>query len=69
MKTFLGESKKPLSLTQAVRMGISALQSVLSEDFKASQIEVGVVSCTDNVFRKLTEDEIDDHLVAISERD
>jgi len=69
MKSYLGESPKPLSLTQAVRLGISALQNVLSEDFKASQIEVGVVSTQDCVFRKLTEDEIDDHLVAISERD
>ena len=69
MKSYLGESPKPLSLTQAVRLGISALQNVLSEDFKASQIEVGVVSTQDCVFRKLTEDEIDDHLIAISERD
>lgn len=69
MKAYLGESKKPLSMDQAVRLGISALQSVLSEDFKASQLEVGVISCESSTFRKLSEDEIDDHLVAISERD
>jgi 20S proteasome subunit alpha 1 len=67
LKPFLGNDS--MTTTQAVRMGISALQNVLSEDFKASQIEVGVVTCEDNVFRKLTEAEIDDHLVAISERD
>ena len=67
MKSHLENSS--MNLTQAIRMGISALQSVLSEDFKASQIEVGIVSCDDTSFRKLTEQEIDDHLVAISERD
>jgi len=67
--------KKTLTLEQAIRMGISALQSVLSEDFKASQIEVGIISSTSTTdgtsptFRKLTEEEIDEHLVAISERD
>ena len=30
----------PLSLAQAVQTAIAALQSVLSEDFKASEIEV-----------------------------
>ena len=67
MKSHLENSS--MNLTQAIRMGISALQSVLSEDFKASQIEVGIVSCDDTSFKKLTEQEIDDHLVAISERD
>eukprot|EP00205_Picochlorum_sp_RCC944_P000096 CAMPEP_0182607248 /NCGR_PEP_ID=MMETSP1330-20130603/1965_1 /TAXON_ID=464278 /ORGANISM="Picochlorum sp., Strain RCC944" /LENGTH=85 /DNA_ID=CAMNT_0024825801 /DNA_START=1 /DNA_END=255 /DNA_ORIENTATION=- len=37
MKSHLENSS--MNLTQAIRMGISALQSVLSEDFKASQIE------------------------------
>uniref|UniRef100_A0A7S1HPL7 Proteasome subunit alpha type n=1 Tax=Phaeocystis cordata TaxID=118079 RepID=A0A7S1HPL7_9EUKA len=68
MKAYLGTSAG-LSMDQCVRMGISALQNVLSEDFKASQIEVGIVQCSDSTFRKLTEEEIDDHLVAISERD
>ena len=55
---------------QTVRTAISALQSVLSEDFKASEIEVGVCKAEgDRAFTLLTEEEIDDHLVAISERD
>eukprot|EP00898_Chlorokybus_atmophyticus_P005356 jgi/Chlat1/5821/Chrsp4S06173 len=51
---------------------ISALQSVLSEDFKASDLEVGVVKAgtdKDRVFRVLSNEEVEAHLTAISERD
>ncbi len=41
-RRYLGTSAS-LTMDQCVRMGISALQNVLSEDFKASQIEVGIV--------------------------
>ena len=58
-----------LSFAEAVQTAISALQSVLSEDFKASEIEVGVVTAGDPAFRVLRDEEVDAHLVAISERD
>jgi 20S proteasome subunit alpha 1 len=58
-----------LSGVETIRAAIGALQSVLGEDFKASEVEVGVVSTADPAFRVLTEAEVDDHLVAISERD
>jgi len=67
-KRFKGNPE--FSFDDCVRTAISALQSVLSEDFKASEIEVGVVrDGEDTSFRVLTDDEVDEHLTAISERD
>ncbi|EKX55352.1 20S proteasome subunit alpha type 6 [Guillardia theta CCMP2712] len=59
-----------LSYDETIQMAITVLQSVLSADFKCSDIEVGVVN-KDNKgrFRQLDEAEIERHLVAISERD
>ncbi|CAK9149468.1 unnamed protein product [Ilex paraguariensis] len=57
------------SFEETVQTAISALQSVLQEDFKANEIEVGVVSKENPVFRGLSTEEIDEHLTAISERD
>jgi Flp pilus assembly protein CpaB len=44
------------------------LQNVLSEEFKASEMEVGVVTA-DGGFRVLPVEEVDAFLTAISERD
>ncbi|KAF5832195.1 20S proteasome alpha subunit A [Dunaliella salina] len=55
---------------KAVQTAISALQGVLSEEFKASEIEVGVVrSEGDKAFRVLSNEEVEGFLTAISERD
>jgi len=59
-----------LSLEEAVQTAIGALQNVLSEDFKASQLQVGVVSnASGRKFKELSQSEIEEHLTAISERD
>ncbi|XP_020587386.1 proteasome subunit alpha type-6 [Phalaenopsis equestris] len=57
------------SYEETVQTAISALQSVLQEDFKATEIEVGIVRKDDPIFKVLSVEEIDEHLTAISERD
>jgi 20S proteasome subunit alpha 1 len=60
-----------------VELGITALSSVLSVEFKKNEIEIGIVGGprldgdegTDTAFRALTEEEIDERLQAIAEKD
>lgn len=62
---------------EVVELGIMALSNVLSVDFKKHELEIGIVGGpradgeqgTDLEFRALTEDEIDERLQAISEKD
>ncbi|SCV43601.1 probable SCL1-20S proteasome subunit YC7ALPHA/Y8 (alpha1) [Fusarium fujikuroi] len=65
------------SWEEVVELAITTLSTVLSMDFKKGEIEIGIVGGprpdgeegTYSGFRTLTEDEIDDRLQAIAEKD
>ena len=62
---------------EVVELAIAALSTVLSVDFKKGEIEIGIVGGphtdgkdgTSSTFRALTEEEIDERLQAIAEKD
>ena len=53
---------------EAIQNAVGTLQNVISSDFKANEIEVGVATAENPFFRKLTEQEIDFHLNVIADR-
>lgn len=63
------KSNPQYSYDETVQLAITALQNVVSEDFKAHELEVGVAREADNRFRILPVEEVEEHLTAISERD
>jgi 20S proteasome subunit alpha 1 len=59
-----------LSYDETITTAIGALQNVLSDDFKATEVEVGVVRADgERAFKVLSVEEIEHYLTLISERD
>ena len=62
---------------EVVELGIATLSTVLSVDFKKGELEIGIVGGprtdgkegTEPAFRSLTEDEIEERLQSIAEKD
>jgi 20S proteasome subunit alpha 1 len=58
-----------LNTEETIELAITTISSVLSQDFKATEIEIGMVSGNNLNFRTLSEEEIGDHLQRIVEKD
>jgi len=58
-----------LTRDEAIQMALATLQAVLSMDFKATDVEIGVVSKENPRFTLLTAQEIDAQLTRLAERD
>ncbi|PWW76273.1 N-terminal nucleophile aminohydrolase [Tuber magnatum] len=69
-KKFKNKDYAPGDWKEVVETGISALSSVLSVDFKGGEVEVGVVGADGKPgFRKLTQEEIEERLQSIADKD
>lgn len=55
-----------LDTNGTIEMAMTAMQYVLSTDFKSTEIEVGIIS-SDEKFRILSDEEIEARLTSISE--
>ena len=63
------KSGSSFDVNETVQLAISALQHVLGEEVKASELEVALVTADNTAFRVISESQVEEHLTAISERD
>uniref|UniRef100_A0A336MVR2 Proteasome subunit alpha type n=1 Tax=Culicoides sonorensis TaxID=179676 RepID=A0A336MVR2_CULSO len=54
---------------EAIQLAINCLSQVLGVEFKPNEIEIGVITKTNPEFKILKENEIEEHLTAIAEKD
>ncbi|GJD10999.1 Proteasome subunit alpha type-6 [Galdieria sulphuraria] len=65
----LKEEEKKLSYEETVQLALATLQSVVAADLKPSDVEVAVVSKDNPRFRILTDEEVEQQLTAMTEKD
>lgn len=53
---------------ETIETAIQVLQTVISSDFKANEIEIGVATIDDVRFKKLTEQEIENYLNDLADK-
>lgn len=58
-----------LSEEDAVKLAITAMQTVIGQEFKSNDIEIGVVSVKNPKFTKLNADQIEFYLNEVSKKD
>ncbi|KAI8053444.1 nucleophile aminohydrolase [Syncephalis plumigaleata] len=58
-----------LNFEETIELAINTLASVLSADFKPTDVELAYVTADDRQFRVMSTDEIEQHLQRITERD
>lgn len=63
------KKKTDFNEEEAIQLAITCLSQVLGVDFRASEVEIGVISKTNPDFKILKENEIEEHLTAIAEKD
>lgn len=66
-KRFKGHSGD-LTLEKTIEEAIYTLEHVIGTDFKATDLEVGVVNLADTTFRKLTNEQIDGAISALADQ-
>ncbi|XP_014672366.1 PREDICTED: proteasome subunit alpha type-6-like [Priapulus caudatus] len=63
------KKRQNFDYNETIRTAITCLSTILSADFKASELEIGIVDKDHPEFKILSNDDIDAHLSAIAERD
>merc|ERR1712137_398668 len=62
------KKKESFDHDETIQVAINCLSTILSADFKPTEIEVAVCSKENPKFKVLSEEEIDTHLTAIAEK-
>jgi 20S proteasome subunit alpha 1 len=58
-----------LSEEEAVKLAVTALQTVIGQEFKANDIEIGVATTKNPKFTKLSAEQIEFYLNEVSKKD